>query len=85
MNVTLTRFLEDIPDSSLSVGQAQELGKIRVIVRRVILKKGQVVYVPGTRTNPIATINEVPEKALKGRPIETTVRYGGLDKHPCSR
>ena len=68
----LTRFLEEIPDFGLSVKQAQDLGTIQIAVQRVRREKYQMAYV--RRGAPITTIDEVPEKALKGRPIETTVR-----------
>ncbi|KAL9075342.1 MAG: hypothetical protein Q9161_001719 [Pseudevernia consocians] len=63
--------LKETPGSGLSVGEAHELGKIQVTVRRVKKEKRRVAKVRNMK--PISTINEIPEKALKGRPIETTV------------
>lgn len=64
--------LKETPDPGFSVKQAEDLGKIQITIQRVKMEKRQVAYVPSTI--PIETINEVPEKALKGRSIETTVR-----------
>ena len=52
--------------------EALELGRIRLTVYRV---KREKRLVPKFRsTVPIATVKEVPEKALKGRSIANTVR-----------
>ncbi|KAF6237271.1 hypothetical protein HO173_004740 [Letharia columbiana] len=64
--------LKETPDPGFSVKQAEDLGKIQITVERIKVEERQVAYVPSTI--PIETINEVPEKALKGRSIETTVR-----------
>ena len=64
-------LLEETSDPEFSVNKAQELGKIQVTIKRVRMVKRQIPFVPSTA--PIATINEIPEKALKGRPIEATV------------
>lgn len=63
--------LKETPDAGFSLKQAQDLGKIEVTITRIKMQQRRA-YVPSKKC--IATINEVPEKALKGRPIETTVR-----------
>lgn len=71
-NISLTESLEENSDPNFSVKQAQELGRIQVTVKSVRLETRKDVYIPNK--TPIATIHEAPEKALKGRPIETIVR-----------
>ena len=67
----LTRSVDENPDTGFSVDQARTLGRIQVTIKRVKLGK---VFKTILDTNPVSTVNEVPEKALKGRPIDTTVR-----------
>ena len=67
----LTRSVDENPDPGFSVDQAQTLGRIQVTVERVKLKE---TFTTTLDTKPITTVNEAPEKALKGRPIDTTVR-----------
>lgn len=62
---------EETSDQDFSVDQALDLGKIQVTIQRVRRVKRGIPYFPST--TPIAAINEVPEKALKGRPIETAL------------
>ncbi|CAD6583300.1 MAG: hypothetical protein ASARMPRED_001288 [Alectoria sarmentosa] len=68
------RMSMDVDESStahLSMTEALELGRIRLTVYRV---KREKRLVPKFRsTVPIATVKEVPEKALKGRSIANTV------------
>ena len=71
-NISLTRSLDETSDPGFSVKQAQDLGRIQVIVQLVKIEQRKQAHNPNKE--PIVTINEVPEKALKGRPIETTVK-----------
>ena len=71
-NISLTRSLDENSDPGFSVKQAQDLGRIQVVVKRVKIEQRKQAHIPSKE--PIVTINEVPEKALKGRPIETTVK-----------
>ena len=68
----LTRSVDENSDPGFSVEQAQDLGRIQVIVKRIKIKKLASRDIPDAA--PVAMISEVPEKALKGRPIDTTVR-----------
>lgn len=65
-------ILKEAQDPGTFVKEAQKLGRILVTVKRVKLEKGPAW---GQNKTPIATINEMPEKALKGRPIETIIGF----------
>ncbi|KAM0803445.1 hypothetical protein BDR22DRAFT_886811 [Usnea florida] len=64
-------ILKETQDPGISVKEAQNLGRVRVTVTRVTVKR---VPAYARKKTPIATVNEIPEKALKGRPIETIIR-----------
>ena len=66
------KLLEETTDPEFSVDKAQELGKIQITIQRVKMVKRRVPF--SQSTTPLETMNEIPEKALKGRPIETSVR-----------
>ena len=69
---SLTGFPGESSGPDLPFEQTQNLGKIQVVVEHVNLVKRPITLAP--KTAPITMINEVPEKALKGRPIDTVVR-----------
>lgn len=59
--------------------QLSQLGTIRLQICRVSVL-GEARRYNGTLTAPMG-LNEIPEKALKGRAISHTLRYVQMSKH----
>ena len=68
---SLIGFPEENSISDLPIEQTQDLGKIQVAVQRINIVKRRTPSGPSMA--PITMVTGVPEKALKGRQIDTFV------------